>query len=81
MTTVIVYLISRQSNINTYLSPVNDCVLVINQKTYYKFYSSKLNANLRNLLVQNSLNTPNNSFLNNNNAIPPHKKPIIFDEH
>ena len=62
MTIFMIYLVKKQANINTYLTPVNDCTLVINQKYYYKFISSKINNNLRQLLIEK---TKNNKILKN----------------
>ncbi len=51
---VMLYLLKRQKNFETYMSPVNDCILVINQKFYSKFLSSHLNENIFDLLVENT---------------------------
>jgi hypothetical protein len=54
LTLVMVLLIKKQSNINIYMSPVNDCILIINQKYFLKYLSTRLNPNLRALLISNT---------------------------
>ena len=67
MGTLMLYLVRRQSNVNMYLSPVNGCVLVINQKNHFKFLSEKLSINVVNYLISEG---KKNQVLN----------PIIFNE-
>lgn len=51
---VMLYLLKRQRNFETYMSPVNDCILVINQKFYSKFLSSNLSENIFSMLIENT---------------------------
>jgi hypothetical protein len=52
LTIIMQYLVRQQSNINVYLSPINDSVLVVNGKHNYKFLSSNMNPNLRQILIE-----------------------------
>ena len=51
---IMLYLLKRQRNFETYMSPVNDCILVINQKFYSKFLSSNITENIFHLLIENT---------------------------
>ena len=68
MGTLMLFLVRRQSNINMYMSPVNGCILVINQKNHFKFLSEKLSPHVINYLIAEGIK--NNSAIN----------PLIFNE-
>ena len=59
MGVLLLYLVRRQSTVNMYMSPVNGCVLVINQKKNYKFLSEKLSENVVNYLITEGITNHN----------------------
>jgi len=79
MGTLMLFLVRRQSNINMYMSPVNGCVLVINQKNHFKFLSEKLSPHVIKYLIAegNKHNSTINPFVfNETNYIRPD---LLFD--
>ena len=59
MGVLLLYLVRRQSSVNMYMSPVNGCILVINQKKNYKFLSEKLSENVVNYLISEGITNHN----------------------
>jgi hypothetical protein len=68
-------LIENQSNLSIYMAPINDCILIINQKYNFKFLSQRINNTFRDLLIKNS-----QDFLCQNLSQVVNPKLIIIDE-
>ena len=54
ITSLIIKLIKKQSTISVYMAPLNDCILIINQKSFYKYLSQKMKSEIRDLILKNT---------------------------